>query len=101
MSFGYFAEHIDNIADVLYYNPSRFMLLNSRYKDRVLKSFHNDEIEKLAKLFYNITTSRHVDRQTILTNPEIELLQRAHKHLGDLEISSVTKSWRIDSFKSS
>jgi len=93
-----FIEYIDKIADFLYYNPTHSTFLNIRYKDRLLKCFQEHEFDLLARLFYKLSESRHIDRQAKLTNTESKLFQRAHKHLGDLKISSVTKSWRIDSF---
>ncbi len=99
VGFDPFIEYIGKNAHVLYYNASYTTLLNLRYKDRLLKSFQKNELEQLARLFYKLTSERHVDRQAVLTNTESELFQRALHALGDLEISSVTKSWRIDSFK--
>lgn len=98
VELGPFIEYIDSIVDFLYHNPTRSTLLNIRYKDRLLKSFRKSELELLACLFHKLSESRHINRQAELTNTESELFQRAHKYLGDLKISSVTKSWRIDSF---
>jgi len=99
VGFDSFIEYIGKNAHFLYYNTSYTTLLNLRYKDRLLKSFQSNELEQLARLFYKLTSERHINRQSVLTNTESELFQRALQALGDLEISSVTKSWRIDSFK--
>ena len=101
VEFGPFIEYTGSKSSVLFYDPCCSYLLNSRYENKLLSVFQKEEVKQLTDLFYKLTSSRHVDKQTVLRNTEIELFERAAKSLGDLEISSVTKSWRIDSFKTS
>jgi len=96
--WGPFVEYIDNIENLLCYDYPGSVQLNSRFRERVLISFNEDETIILFKVLSEIAYARDNGRQARLTDDEIALLKRAQEYLGDLEIGGIHGSWRIDSF---
>jgi hypothetical protein len=96
--WGPFVEYIGNIENLLCYEYPGSIQLNSRFRERVLISFNEDESIILFKVLSEIADARSYGRQARLTDDKIALLKRAQKYLGDLEISTIHGSWRIDSF---
>ncbi|MCX5638672.1 MAG: ATP-binding protein, partial [Planctomycetota bacterium] len=98
VTWGPFVEYIGNIENLLYYEYPGSIQLNSRFRERVLISFNEDELVPLLKILHEISDARGYGKQAILTDDKIALLKRAQEYLGDLEIGGLHGSWRIDSF---
>ena len=97
--WGFFVEYIGDIENLLSYEYPGSRQFNSRFRKRILDSFNESELSSLLIVFHNITDARGNNRQAVLTDSQIALLNRACKHLGDIEIGELKGSWRIDSFK--
>jgi len=92
------ANYVGSVSSILYSNwGSRQSPPNTRYADR-LTSFTNEELQQLTGLFDRLLTDRYYQRPCQLSTQDAELLDRALSAVGDLEITSVYGSHRLDTF---
>jgi len=99
VEWGPFVEYRGGIERLLAYDYPGSSQLNSLYKDRINKTYREEEILPLFKVLMRLLGSRDYRfRQVQLSEQQSRLFQMALESLGELEIGSIHGSWKIEDF---
>ena len=98
VKWGNYVKYVGDIKDLLYYEYTGSVYLNSKHRERVESTYRESEIPELIDALRQLADNKK-ERRIDISTSALALLHRAQKKLGDLEIGELFQRWRIDSFK--
>ncbi len=98
VSWGIFASFVGEISDLLTYEYPGAGYFNSKYRER-LSSFKKGELPRLLGACHKLARARGSSERAVLSDEEIEIVEKAQRLYGGLEIGALRGSWRLDSFR--
>ena len=98
VKWGCYVRYIKPIEGLLFYDYIQTRFLNEVHRARVDAYFEQEEVSELIESL-RVLVDTEQRRQVKVSSRRLALLQKAQKHLGNLEVGNSRGRWRIDSFK--